>query len=142
MNYVADTLIKTRKLIIRSDTWCQGAYEIHKPKSSINYCLSTKRCLTGAIAAAMNYPASFIGRGDMIDDIIEHVSHSIRAQVNCNEKIDKFTIANNIDKLANMDYLLAYNDYSSHKEVIEVLDHAIDMANKIGRAIALEAVAE
>lgn len=134
MNYIADTLIKTRELIIYGDTWCQGSF------ADSQYERKTKHCLVGAIATAMDYPFSDIGNGDIIDDVIDHVADSIREQPTAEEKVYKFIKESYINEPESIDYVLAYNDYSSHKEVIEVVDHSIEAAKKIGELMTFEGI--
>lgn len=122
-------LMGARQYIEDEDRWSQVSFG---SKTS-----PIKRCLAGAIVTAMNRNIVDFGRDYDLDSVIEHMAESIKEQPSCHEKLSKFMEKYNVEGPVDLGYVIAYNDQSSHKEVLEVIDYAIEKAQTYVRKILL-----
>ena len=86
-----------------------------------------RRCLSGAICAATGIPETQISDNSVTADVLQLVSMTIQNRPDAQVKLDKFMTAEDIAHCppSDNDWLVGFNDYSRHDEVLRVLDESI-----------------
>ncbi|MXZ44671.1 MAG: hypothetical protein F4Z01_06840 [Gammaproteobacteria bacterium] len=112
-------LIDARDLIADPTLWGQGSMESdHDPP---------KRCISGAICAAAGIDETEIQSNPVTADVIALVRSVIESRYDGEKKLRAFMTLEDIEHCppTNNDWLVGFNDYSRHDEVLSVLDEAI-----------------
>ena len=119
MNLRTRILIDARELIADPTLWGQGSMEsMDSPP---------RRCLSGAICAATGIPETQIESDSTTADVIALVKSCIQKRYDGEKKLKAFMTLEDIEHCppTDNDWLVGFNDYSRHDEVLRVLDNAI-----------------
>ena len=112
-------LIDTRDLIGTVDKWIQGIMETPTDPP--------RRCLLGAICTTTGIDETKINDNPITAEVIAHLSLTVQNRPDGKTKLEKFIPAKDIAQQppSDTDWIVGFNDYSRHDEVLHVLDTAI-----------------